>query len=1018
MALLTGVLVSLVASATAQAGSFEVQRLVATNCKEAFESCGSEEVGPYTRPKEKVTVAEAHEQGFTEAGGRVPNGVTDFEVSTTGEYPEAEPTGVVNHVRVDVAAGLATAPTAVPQCSAAEFDESEFPVVGAGTGLYTDGEPSGCTQIGIEKITVFIPSVGDVPISGKVYNLVPPERSLAKGEKPLASYYGVSLALPKFITEAKSLGSTQYYVHSYVEGSVEWGKEAEGTEAADYHDYFEVTVNPELPLVSSRQVLYGTTDHDFITNATSCPGDNTTYVTLKDTAGETTRKSFTTPIGLEGCNSLKFEPTIALESGSSASDEPNPFSTEVSMTNEPEERAQAQVKTASITLPEGMTLNPSAAHGLEACTVAQARIHSSTFGVACPSGSELGTVSLEVPTLEGAVFTGHVYLGGPVSGSETGPITGPPYIIYVVADSERYGISVRLKAEVIPNETTGQVTTVFNENPEQPFTNLSIDFNRNVLTSVANPLQCGTPEGSSSFVPVSSETPAKNASFGGLSVTGCASSIPFSLGQAVENETTKAGGHTSYDIRFTRNNGEQYLQKVKTVLPPGIVGAIPAVTLCGESEANAGSCGAASKIGTVTVQAGSGSAPYTFNGSVYMTGPYDGAPFGLSIVVPAVAGPFNLGDVVTRSTININQTTAQVTAESTLPTIYKGIPLRLRSINVDVDKQGFLFNPTSCSPLTTESALTSSSGAVQSALKSTFQLESCGSLAFKPAFTASTGAHHSKANGASLVTTIDMGAGQSNIKSVFVQIPKALPSRLTTLQKACLAQVFEANPLNCRTQSPGSEVGTAKVVTPTLPVPMTGPAFFVSHAGEEFPSLELVLEGDGVKIVVEGKTHIKNGITTTDFEANPDVPISSVTVNLPTGPHSMLTTEKLNTNLCTQKLVMPTVITGQNGTVVKQNTIIKPSKCGVQIVGHKVVGDTAYLTVRTYAPGRISGGGKDLKTVYKKLAAAHKAVTLKVPLGRKGRARRRPFTLKVRVGFVPKVKGAHSATHVKVKFRR
>ena len=213
------------------------------------------------------------------------------------------------------------------------------------------------------------------------------------------------------------------------------------------------------------------------------------------------------------------------------------------------------------------------------------------------------------------------------------------------------------------------------------------------------------------------------------------------------------------------------------------------------------------------------------------------------------------------------------------------------------------------------------------------------------------------------MTTITQLPGQANVKSVLVSLPKQLPSRLTTLQKACLAKMFEANPLNCAKESPGSEVGTATAVTPVLPVPMKGPAFLVSHAGEEFPDLELVLEGEGVRVILEGKTHIKNGITTTNFESTPDVPVSSITVNLPLGPHSALATERLTTNLCTAKLVMPTTITGQNGKQVKQNTIIAPTGCGVQIVGHKVVGNTAYLTVKTYAAGRISGSGKGLSTV-------------------------------------------------------
>lgn len=1015
-------LVALSAPAAQAATTFGVERFVATNCKEAFEKCGSEETAPipfkYTRPKAEVTVAEAHEQGFTEAGGRVPNGVTDFEINTIGTYPNAIPTGIVNHVRVDVATGLATAPVAVPECTLAEFDENEL---APGAGLYV-AEPSKCTQIGVEKITVYIGKeaeeklgFSDVPIEGKVYNVVPPEG--------LASYYGVVLALPKFITEAKKLGPTQYYAHSFVEGNVEWGKESEGTEAADYHDYFTVKVNPELPVISSRQVLFGKSgEGDFITNATSCPGDNTTFVTLKDTAGETKRGSFTTPIGLEGCGALTFEPGFEFMSGSTVSDQPDQLTTEVSDFNEPEpepgslaggtnvptKRAPSQVKTASIVLPEGMTLNPSAAAGLEACTPAQARIHTAVFGTACPVGSELGSVSLEVPTLPAGSLTGSMYLGGP----ESGPITGPPYIVYVVANSKRYGVSVRIKGEVVPNEATGQLTTIFQENPEQPFNSVKLSFDRGVLTSVANPLICGEYKVAANFTPVAAGVAAAADPFP-VSITGCAASIPFSLTQSTQYEPPSAAGHSSYTLNLGRAEGQQYLQKVTTTLPSGVAGEIPDVTLCGEPQAAQGTCGSASKIGTATVTAGSGSSPYTFSGPVYMTGPYNGAPFGLSIAVPAAAGPFNLGTIVTRSTININPTTARVTAESVLPTIVKGIPIRLRSLSVNVNRQGFLLNPTNCALEATESTLTSTFGAVQAGLSSPFQAEGCSGLGFKPAFKASTSAKHSKTQGASLVTTLTMPGGNANMKSVFVTLPKQLPSRLTTLQKACLAKVFEANPLNCKKESPGSEVGTATAITPVLPVPMKGPAFLVSHAGEAFPSLELVLEGEGVRVIVEGKTNIKKGITTTNFASTPDVPVSSITVNLPLGPHSALTTEKLTTNLCTSKLTMPTILTGQNGKVVKENTKINPTGCGVQIVGHKVAGNTLYLTVQTYAAGRISGSGKGLSTRARSLNGATRA-TLKLPLSG---TRRKPFSVKVRVGFVPKKKGAHSTAFVTVRFR-
>lgn len=1039
LALLTGVLLSLVAAAVAQAASEVpvIERLVATNCK--VSTCGEEKVeAGFYEPKASVSVAEAEKEGFTEAGGRVPYGVTDFKVLTIpgGKYPTKVPTSIVTHIRTDVAPGLATDPFAVERCTLSEFGKEELP----GSTFFTAPEPA-CeeSEIGTNEVTVY-DGVSDVPIAGEVYDLVPgANERMANGQK-LASDYGVALELPIPITEEvlekafaehplpeeefpgkkpeketekkaaeKAFEKKQWYAHTLIKGNVEWGKEARGTDQGDFHDYFEIEVSPALPLVRSRLVFEGNIgEGDFITNATSCPGHNTTTLKITDLEGnEAPPKTFTTPVGLEGCNKLAFAPHFKLKQSNTLSDQPDELTAEASEEHSPTKTDVSQVKSGSFMLPEGMTLDPSAAYGLEACTENQAHqegtVFGPQFGVECPIGSKIGTVSLNVPTLPNGSLKGSVYLGGPNSG----PITGPPFKIYVVANSEEYGVSVRLLGEVVPNELTGQVTTFFNNPPEQPFTNLTMHFERGVLASVANPLICGTPQGSSSFTPTSAPATPKNEPFG-VSITGCASSLPFAPAQSTEDEPATAGGHAAYAFDLARNGGEQYLQKIKTTLPPGLVGAIPDVTLCGEAQANEGTCGPASKIGTVTVQAGSGSSPYTFTGSVYMTGPYSGAPYGLSVVVPAIAGPFNLGKVVTRSTITINQRTSQVTAETTLPTIFKGIPLRLRTIDFDVTRQGFLYNPTNCSPLSTATVLTSTSGTEFAPPAAPFQVEGCSALPFKPTFTASTSAKASKANGASITTTMTQAPGQANIKSVLVQLPKQLPSRLSTLNKACLAKTFEENPYNC---SKESMVGTATAVTPLLPNVMKGPAIFVSHAGEEFPSLELVLEADGVRVILEGKTHISKGITTTNYAASPDAPVSSITVNLPLGPFSALGLERPGkTNLCTEKLVMPTTITGQNGVVVKQNTIITPSECPVQIIGHKVVGDSVWVTVRTYSAGRISGSGAGLVTTTRTLSAASKSTTLKIPLSSKGLSKRRPFTVKVRIGFVPKQKGVKSSS--------
>jgi hypothetical protein len=761
---------------------------------------------------------------------------------------------------------------------------------------------------------------------------------------------------------------------------------------------------------------------DFVTNATSCPGHNTTTLKMTDHEGATVKSEYTTPVGLMGCkgekdklgetfSKLPFQPGFSLASSTTASDQPNEITTEATLPNEPKALAQSQVNTATFTLPEGMTLNPSAAAGLSACTVAQARIHSETFGVSCPQSSELGTVSLDVPTLPDGSLTGNVYLGGPVTGSETAPITGPPYVIYVVANSQRYGVSVRLKGEVVPNEATGQLTTIFKENPEQPFTDLAVHFNRGALTSIANPLVCGSPNGSTKFEPVSGE-PASVSTIFGVSVTGCASPIAFAPTQSTSNQTGTAGGNTSFTFSLSRPEGNQYLSSVSTTLPAGVIGQIPKATQCTEAQAVAVACPESSQIGSASAIAGSGPTPYTFgNGKVYLTGPYQGAPFGLEIVVPTEAGPFNLGPAITRAKLEVDPYTARVTTTALLPTIvHGGIPTRLRTVTLSINKQGFLLNPTACNPMATESTVTGTLGAVAK-LSTPFQVGNCNALKFKPAFIARTDANTSKANGASLETTLNEVPGQANVKSVKVQLPKILPSRLTTLQKACPAATFEANPYHCPA---GSFVGGARANTPTLTAKLKGPAILVSHAAEAFPDLDLVMEAEGVRSILVGNTDIKHGITTTTFASTPDVPVSSITVNLPVGAHSAVTATG---NVCANKLLMPTTITGQNGTVVKQNTVIGVTNCGVRVVGHKVVGSTAYITVQTYAAGRISGKGTNLATTFRQLGRAQKAVTLKVNLSRGGRSRRKPFNVRLRVGFVPKARGQRSSiAYVTVRF--
>jgi hypothetical protein len=997
LALLVGVIVAV--SAPAAQAAFGVESFFAANCKAGFENC--KKAASPAEEKEK-----AEEEGFTQAGGHPNFGVTDFRVNThviqTVPFEAVAPDGIVDHVRTDVAPGVSTNPEAVAKCSAEEFGDKEL---APGTGAFPEPKCPAGSIIGVNKVVVLVEAAkgvfANVELEGTVYNLEQPTG--------LASEFGVALSLAP-------LSKPGVFAHTLIEGHVEW--------ASDYHDYFEIKVSPEIPLISSRLVFKGNIgtglapigSGGFLTNPTSCTGagpQTTSSLHLESEEGGSAASTYTTPIGSDNCGALPFAPTFSLTPETTKLDTPTGVTTELALPHDlsPTGLDSSQLKTATVILPEGMTLNPAAAAGLgtQACTPAQARINSTTPGVACPEASKIGTVTLQVPGLPANSLLGDLYLGTP---NADGTITDPPFTVYVDAESARYGLSVRLKGLVTPDPVTGRVTASFTENPEQPFSNLVLKFKGGDLAPIANPLSCGTASTLTAFAPFSgtaTQTGTIGFDVGNGSGGACPSPLPFSLGQSTVNQSPNAGGHTNFTFSLDRADGHQYLQKVKTTLPAGLSAAIPAVALCSEANAIANTCPDASKIGVAVAQAGAGPSPFQFTGQVYLTGPYQGAPYGMSIVVPATAGPFNLGPVTTRATINIDPSTARVTVESVLPTIFKGIPLRLRKVTVSINKQEYLFNPTNCSPSATESTLTSTFGAIQN-VSTPFQVANCGSLKFKPTFKASTSAKTSKANGASLTTTITQAAGEGNIKSVKVQLPKALPSRLTTLQKACTEATFASNPLHCPS---GSFVGGATVVTPTLPGKMTGPAILVSHGGAAFPDLDLVLEGNGVKVILVGNTDIKKGITTTTFASTPDVPVSSVTVSLPVGSHSALAA---NTNLCANPLTMPTTIVGQNGATIKQNTKIAVSNCGVRIVGKKVAGNTAFLTVQTFAPGRISGSGSNLKTVYRRLNKAQKTASLQVPLSNKGRGKHRPFKVKVRVGFVPKKNAPSSVAFTTVKF--
>jgi hypothetical protein len=942
---------------------------------------------------------------FTQAAGHPPWGLTGVELAHTGTEGGRVPSGApLKRLRVDVPPGLAADPQTLETCTRDQFEAK------------TCKSDTVAGFVELEAVAE-LPVLGStlLTLKGKVFNLAQ--------EPGLPLLFGVEVEGVPPLVESVQL---------FLEGHVSWAKEpaleAEGIPSGDFHEYFEIknipsevavkvlalpVANAPLKTLKSKLFFNGHAGKgNFLTLPSECgvPSLSTSYVEIESDTGEVASTPTVPPVGIDGCGkNVPFEPNTKVTPQAPQYDQPDGAVTEVTV---PQKEKSDEVNTADIaeahaTFPEGLTLNPSAAHGLDACSPAKIHFESKT-PAECPAGSKIGNVKIETDLPPGSL-TGSLYLGAP----KGVPITGPPYTIYVVAESA-YDVGVKVEGTVQPDANTGRLTATFKNTaehpfnlPQLPFSSVLLELNTGARAPLANPLSCGAAKTESAFIAYSGEEILKQftPSFP-FTTTGCPNPVPFVLSQSTKSANATAGAYSPYTFNLARADGQQYLSRVSTTIPAGLLGAIPSVTLCGESQAAQGSCTAASQIGTATVSAGAGTEPYPLSGPVYLTGPYNGAPYGLSIPVPVVAGPFNLGTVVTRATISVDPHTARVTVASTnLPTIVGGVPVRLKTLSVAVNRTNFIFNPTNCGPLATESTLTSTFGATQG-LSSPFQVGNCSALAFKPSFKTATSAKTSKLSGASLRVSLTQGALQANMKSVFVELPKQLPSRLTTLQKACPEATFAANPVNCRAL--GSEVGMASVVTPVLPGTLSGSAYLVSHGGEAFPDLDIVLEGDGVKVILTGNTKITKGVTTSTFASIPDVPVSSFTLNLPVGPHSALTAIG---GLCLKPLLMPTTITAQSGAQIKQNTRISVSDCGVRILSHRVVKHKLVIKVRTLGAGLIKLKGKGLRSASRRVSKSA-TVTFKLPLTRGGlktlsRAHRshRKLKISVHVAFTPKQKG-------------
>jgi hypothetical protein len=930
---------------------------------------------PFGVERDGYSIALENENGEPETRA----GVHPFQLTTTfnlnegfeqvGEATQRVPTspGLPKNLHFNLPPGLLGNVTSVPTCSSVQFGSTH-----GASNAYPEN-----TAIGAADVEVDEPRVGGlIKVVVPVFNLEP-----QKGEP--ARFGFIAVRAPVYLDTHVRSGDD-----SGTPGSGDYGVEVSVHEATQLVDILATDVTlwgypGDTRHDNSRGWAClnhgGEVAHEFpcgpaepragafLVSPTSCASPLLTTVDGESWpvkkpgesglgASSPLAASFQFPLGFEDCGALPFEPSIALKANQTSSSTPTGLEVDVHVpqqsTLEPEGRAESAVRATTVTLPEGVQLSPSAADGLQACSEGQIGyqggggidpyspseetrepLRFNPDPVECPDASKVGTATVKTPLLKNELH-GSVYLAA----QNANPF-GSLVALYIAVEDPESGVLVKLAGEVKLNADTGQITSTFVNTPQVPFEDFIVNFNDGPRASVSTPPTCGSYTTGAGFVPWSTgvEQTTTSAPFDITSGPGggaCPNPQPFGPGFAASASNTQAGAFTPFSVTIERPDSNQALKTVSVTLPPGAAAMLSSATQCQEPQASNGTCGPDSLIGHATAVSGYGSDPFTVTGGrAYITGPYNGAPFGLSIVTPAIAGPFNLGNVVVRSAINVNQTNAAVTITTSLPTMVQGvgmppsgIPLQLKRVNVLIDRPNFEFNPTNCAPMSVTGTLGGAGGASAS-VSSPFKVENCSALPFHPTLTASTKGNASKANGASLAIKVASTPGQANIAKTRLVLPVALPSRLTTIQKACLAKVFEANPAGC---SEGSNIGTATVHTPVLKSALTGPAYLVSHGNAAFPDVEFVLQGEGITLILDGQTDIKKGITTSTFNTVPDAPVTTFETVLPEGPHSALTSnvpESKHFSLCGTKLTIPTTITGQNGVVIQQETKVPVSGC-------------------------------------------------------------------------------------------
>jgi hypothetical protein len=818
--------------------------------------------------------AELSGAGALEAGGH-PDLSTAIDIPTDGEF--SPPDEDLRDLQVDLPPGLLGDATATARCAQEDV---------------TNKTCSPDAQVGLVQLR--LPTfAGQNMWLIPVYSVEPrndDDTVAVSFYVPIANitaYVDIGVRDDDYGLRATTSGITRTAPITHIDLSL-WGSPRAAVHDPDRLDPASLCFEDGRP-DCARVTPPGGPERPFLTNPTSC-GPVSTSIAVNSYQQQQRFIRGTVPLGtITGCESLPFDPSVSVGlNGPAKAGAPGGLDVAVKVPQGPgpDGRQPSHLRNTEVKLPPGVAINPPGADGLAACSDGDLRT-GQRGAAACPDASKVGETEIDVPVL-GKTLKGGIFIRPSVPGNM--------FRIALVASGA--GVNVKIPGEIYPDPVTGQITAKFENTPQVPFSELRTRFyggSRGVLTM---PRVCGGHTAQASFTPWSG-----GATKSGSSAFALTEDCDFGgFAPTVAAGTLSAQGGASSPFSFTMNRGDrdQLLGGVKIELPPGLLARTKDVPLCGDAQATAGTCGAESRVGTATTTAGSGDTPLPLQGPVFLTGPYKGGPYGLAVVVPAKAGPYDLGTVVVRQAIKVDPTTAQLTIDSDpLPTILEGVPLQIRSVRVDVDRPGFMVNPTSCAEKFVQSTVFSTSGA--SALsRQRYQAADCTRLGQKPAmslaFTSSGEQKKGKHPGVDAL--VRPRAGDANMKRVAVTLPEAVSLQASNAKALCKPEQAAAKACPA-----ASIVGTASALTPSLHTPLKGDVYFVEGTrrtasgavAKTLPKLWVALRGETPLDVWAQTSTTSDGRLTTTFDAVPDAPLNEFRLHINGGKNGILAA---TTNTC------------------------------------------------------------------------------------------------------------------------